>query len=323
MHSSSHATSSLFEYAVADRGGKKTWLFLSQMDKLVPWKEIGDELAPALYDGHLGRPGFPVHVLVKALFLESWFNLSDPELEEQVLDRLSFQRFLGVKDMDGIPDETTICRFRAKMVELDAMKELFEVVAGIIADHGVSVKAGTIVDATIIEAPRGRKREDKTSTRDTDASFTKKNGRTFHGYKLHAATDVDGHFVKKLVVTGAKVHDNQTFDVLVSGETTAVFADKAYVSNEKKRAYRLRGIYWGVLDRANRRRSLSHGQDHRNRQKSSVRCHVEHIFGWMKQTMGFRRIRYRSLQKNTAHFTLIAAAYNLKRLLSVLTRAPA
>lgn len=321
MLSQNNASDTLFDWVLQDKGGRKTGAFLQTMDRIVPWKEIGDELNLALYDRHMGRPGFPVHILVKALFLESWYGLSDPELEEQVLDRVSFQRFLGVRNRTDIPDETTVCRFRGKLTELHAEKELFELVQSMIDEHGLRVHHGTIVDATIINAPKGRKGNDGASTRDTDAGFTKKNGKTFHGYKAHVGSDTKGHFIEDVIVTSATTHDNEAFDDLVKNETNAVFADKAYIDKEKKRDFRKRGIFWGVLDRASRGHALSHKQQKDNNRKSSVRSRGEHPFAWIKRTMHFREVRFRGLRKNTFHITLVCAAYNLKRMVSVLSLA--
>lgn len=318
MHAAPTRTVSFFEYATSDKGSRRTGAFLDRMQSLIPWVGISEELTPALYDGHTGRPGFPVTVLVKTLLLEAWFNLSDPELEEQVLDRLSFQRFLGVAERQDIPDETTVCRFRQKLVDIGAFEELFDLVEHLITEEGVEVRPGTIVDATIIDAPKGRKRADGSSTRDAEAGFTKKHGEWRHGYKAHAATDAQGRFIRRVTVTSASVHDGERFDGLTASETHAVFGDKAYISEEKKRDFRQRGVYWGVLDRASRNHPLSRRQERRNRQKSSVRSHGEHPFAWMKRLMGYRRTRYRGLIKNTAHALLIATAYNLKRLDSIL-----
>ena len=318
MLSQNNASSSLFDYVLQDKGGKRTGSFLRKMEEIVSWKEIGDELDGALYDRHMGRPGFPVHVLVKALFLQMWYGLSDPELEEQVLDRVSFMNFLGVRNRSDIPDETTICRFRGKLVELHAEKELFAYVQAMIDEHGLRINKGTIVDATIVDAPKGRKGIDGTNTRDKDAGFTKKNGKTFHGYKAHVGTDTKGHFIENLIVTSATTPDNEAFDDLTKHEKKAGFADKAYISQEKKQDFRKRNVFWGVLDRANRGRKLSTKQHRDNRQKSSVRSHVEHPFAWMKQTMHFQGIRFRGLRKNTFHISLVCTAYNLKRLVSVL-----
>lgn len=321
MLSQNASSDSLFDWVLQDKGGRKTGAFLQKMNELVPWKEIGNELDGSLYDRHMGRPGFPVHVLVKALFLESWYGLSDPELEEQVLDRVSFQRFLGVRNRSDIPDETTVCRFRGKLSELHAESELFEVIQGMIDEHGLRVNRGTIVDATIIDAPKGRKRKDGTNTRDKDAGFTKKNGKTFHGYKAHVGSDTKGHFIEEVIVTSATMHDNEAFDDLTKHETKTVFADKAYIDREKKRDFRKRNVFWGVLDRASRGHALSTKQWKDNNQKSSVRSRGEHPFAWMKRTMRCQGVRFRGLRKNTFHITLVCAAYNLKRLLSVLSLA--
>jgi len=318
MHAAPARTVSFFEYATSDKGSRRTGAFLDRMQSLIPWVDISQELTPALYDGRTGRPGFSVTVLVKALLLEAWFNLSDPELEEQVLDRLSFQRFLGVAERQDIPDETTVCRFRQKLVDIGAFEELFALVQALITEEGVEVRPGTIVDATIVDAPKGRKRTDGSSTRDAEAGFTKKHGEWRHGYKAHAATDVSGRFIRQVAVTSASVHDADVFHDLTMHEERAIFADKAYISEERKRSCRHRGVYWGVLDRASRNHPLSRRQERRNRQKSSVRSHVEHPFAWMKRLMGYRKTRYRGLLKNAAHALLIATAYNLKRLDSVL-----
>lgn len=136
MHAAPAQTVSFFEYATSDKSSRRTGAFLDRMEALIPWTEIAGELTPALYDGQTGRPGFPVTVLVKALLLEAWFTLSDPELEEQVLDRLSFQRFLGVSDRKDIPDETTVCRFRTKLVDIGAMENLFTLVRALIEREG-------------------------------------------------------------------------------------------------------------------------------------------------------------------------------------------
>lgn len=309
----------MFDYVLKDKGGKRTGNFLRKMDEIVDWEEIGNELDGALYDRHMGRPGFPVAVLVKALFLQMWYGLSDPELEEQILDRVSFMNFLGVRNRSDIPDETTVCRFRGKLMELHAEKELFAYVQEMIDEHGLRINKGTIIDATIVDAPKGRKGTDGTNTRDKDAGFTKKNGKTFHGYKAHVGTDMKGHFIENLIVTSATTPDNEAFDDLTAREKKAVFADKAYINKEKKRNFRKRNIFWGVLDRGSKGHGLSSKQEKDNKQKSSVRSHVEHPFAWMKQIMHFRGIRFRGLRKNTFHISLVCTAYNLKRLVSILS----
>lgn len=323
MHAATSApVPSLFSYATADRGGERVTKFLTRMETLVPWEGLAGEITNHVYTADTGRPGFPIVTLTKCLLLAQWYGLSDPELEDQIRDRLSFQRFLGITTVREIPDETTLCRFRNKLVRLSIAEELFTVVQQLIDDHGVRVKRGTIVDATIIAAPKGRKRADGTSTRDTEAGFTKKNGKSYHGYKTHIATDTKGQFIQRVMVTSATPHDSTVTDDLTRGETIAVFGDSAYVAKERRQTLRAQGIYDGTIDRAYRHRPLSAKQHKQNRKKSSVRCRIEHAFAWMKGTMRYRSIRYRGLRKNTAHALFVATAYNLKRLASVLARSP-
>ena len=319
MLSQNASSNSLFDWVLQDKGGRRTIAFLEKMEKLVPWKEISEEIEGAIYDGHMGRPGFPVHVLLKAMFLELWYGLSDPELEEQISDRVSFQKFLGVRNRRDIPDETTVCRFRGKLIDLNAEKELFDFVQQLINEHGLRINQGTIVDATIVNAPTGRKREDKSNTKDPEATFTKKNGKSLHGYKVHVATDTEGKFVKNMIVTSANIQDREAFDDLTKKETRAVFADKAYVLKKKKQEFRDRGIYWGVLDKGEKNRPLTRNQEKLNRRKSSVRCHIEHVFAWMKQLMKAKAVRFRGLRKNTFHWTLVITAYNLRRMVSIVS----
>lgn len=321
MLSQNMPSDSLFDWVMQDKGGRRTGAFLQKMDELVPWKEIGAEIEGAIYDGHIGRPGFPVHVLVKAMFLQLWYGLSDPELEEQVLDRVSFQKFLGVRKRRDIPDETTVCRFRGKLVELNAEKELFEFVQKLIIEEGLWVNKGTIVDATIVTSPTGRKKDDGSHTRDADATFTKKNGKSYFGYKVHIGTDPHGKFVNKMKVTTANIQDREAFDELTKDEKDAVFADKAYVLRKKKREFRERGVYWGVLDKAESHHPLTKKQEEKNRQNSSVRCHIEHVFAWTKQLMKAKSVRFRGMRKNIFHWTMIMAAYNLRRMISIVSPA--
>lgn len=314
---------SLFSYVLQGHGGVRPTEFLARMDALVPWMEIASELEPVVYDGTTGRPGFPVITLVKTLLLQQWYGLSDPEAEDQIRDRVSFQRFLGITEREDIPDETTICRFRLKLIEIGAAEDLFAVVQQLISDHGVRVKRGAIIDVTIVDAPKGRKREDGTSTRDAEAGFTKKHGEWRHGYKEHVRTDTTGRFIEQVIVTAANVHDSQVADALLRDDDPAVFADAAYISEERKRDCRRRGVFYGITDRASRGHPLSRSQRRRNHRKSSVRCRGEHPFAWMKgHRMNHRRGRYRGLVKNTAHALLVAAAYNCKRLASVLALVP-
>lgn len=299
----------------------RTSAFLERVNDIVDLsfaKQWHQELHPA---GH-GRKPFEAETLFRIVLLQQWFGLSDPQAEEQSYDRQSFQEFLGITADTDIPDETTICRFRKVLVEKGWDKIFFAAVAKQLTEHGVVVTSGKSVDATISEVPKGRKREDGTSTRDPEASFTKKNGRSYHGYKGHLSTDTKGKFIQKIFTSTAKDHDSIHEDNVLDGNEEAVFEDSAYVNKEKKKKMRAEGRFYGVVERAARNHPLSSSQKKRNRQLSSVRCRVEHPFAEIKCRMRFK-LRYRGLRKADWQWTMVSAAYNLKRFVGQLFPAQA
>lgn len=315
------AEPTFFDMAAANLGGPRTQAFFDKCDRLIPWKELASSLKD-LYGEHEegGRPPWPVLLMVKCLMLQKWFGLSDPQLEEMLKDRLSFRRFVGLSLNDRTPDETTFVRFRARLRESGHGRTLFDEVVRQLRSRGVMLKDGTLVDATIIEAPLGRQREEGTSTRDQDASHTYKHKRPYHGYKGHIATDKNG-IIKDYRFGTAAEHDTMYFDALTEDEETAIYADSAYRGKEREEKLKQKGIFNGIIH------GRVKGQDHvkstdrrRNRAISKVRAIVEHPFAWMKN-MGYRRTRYRGLIRNAMDFALTAAAYNLKRSFSLLARA--
>jgi len=261
-----------------------------------------------------GRKPFDAGVMFRVVLLQQWFGLSDPKAEEYIYDRRSFQDFLGITADTDIPDETTICRFRTTLVEKGWDKEFFAEVTRQLAEHDVKVASCKSVDATINEVSKGRKRKDGTSTRDEDASFTKKGGKTYHGYKGHVSTDTKGKYIQKVYTSTAKDHDSKHGDKVLDGNEKAVFNDSAYINKEKKKQFRKEGKFYGTVERATRGHPLSATQKKRNRKLSSVRCRVEHPFAEMKCRMKFV-LRYRGLRKAEWQFNMVTAAYNLKRLI--------
>jgi IS5 family transposase len=308
--------------AAVELGGPRTMAFLDKCERLIPWDElaasVGDVFAKpqkgATSRG--GRPHWPVKLYVKCMMLQKWFALSDPQLEEQLRDRISFRRFVGLTMTENTPDETSMVRFRERLRVGGHQRTLFDAVGKHLEKQGLVLHNGTIVDATIIEAPRGRKREDGTSTRDEEASYTKKNDRTYHGYKGHIATDRNG-VVKDFRFDTAKHHDSQYIDELTADERALVVADSAYMSEEREERLRSRGVSFGVVKRRVRGQAeLPRVQQMLNRAWSAVRAIVEHPFAWMRN-MGHRRTRYRGRVRNALDFALMAAAYNLKRSFSL------
>lgn len=270
-----------------------------------------------LHPSERGRRAFGTDVLFRIILLQQLFGLSDPQAEQDIHDRSSYQEFLGITADTDIPDETTICRFRSVLVKKGWDKAFFAEVERQLRKQGIIVTTGKSVDATISEVPKGRKREDGTSTRDPEASFTKKNNRTYHGYKGHMSTDTKGKFIQKVFTSTAKDHDSVHENKVLDGHETAVFEDSAYINKEKKKRFRKEGKCYGVLERGVRGHPLTAAQKKRNRQLSSVRCRVEHPFAEIKCRMRFN-LRYRGLEKAAWQFTMASAAYNLKRFIGQL-----
>ena len=303
---------------LADLGGKRTTALLAQLDAAVPWHELAGTIRPVYRNGtgKGGRPNVPVVVMLKVTFLQRWFGLSDPAMQEAIDDRLSFRRFLGLGLEDPGVDHATIALFRQRLHTAGLTATLFDQANRHLSQQGLIVREGTAVDATILEAPKGRRRDDGTSTRDPSASYTKKYGKTYHGYKAHIATDVNG-MITDYVMDTAKVHDSKRMDQLTEGEGQAVYADSAYVDKHRKARLASRGVFCGVIERRVRGQSaLTDAQNRHNRVCAVVRAIVEMPFAWRKRTEG-PRVRYRGLSKNGTDWGLWSIAYNFRRSLSL------
>ncbi len=325
--------SSFADLAVSGLGGPKTAALLAALDAAVPWHKL---LAPILklpeyakYIQDPSRPGerpIDPRVMVKGLLLAKWYNLSDPQLEEQLKDRISFRRFVGLSQQDRTPDETTFVKFRGRLREADLDQVIFGAILKHLDRQGLLLKQGTIVDATIIEQARGKKTGEKDAdgndltTRDPEASFTKKHDTTYHGYKMHTATDTSG-LVTGVVVSTASHHDSRHIDELIEDETRAVFADSAYSDAKRREDLEARNVLPAIIyKRKKGQKKLSAWQKKWNRLVSRVRAIGEHPYAWMKRLMNFTRCRYRGLRRNTFDFVMTAAAYNLRRAASLLAR---
>lgn len=303
---------------MVDRGGPRTTAFFEKCDRWVPWEKLAAPFKK-LYtdDGQGGRPAWPVVLMTKCLMIQKWFGLSDPQLEEMLKDRLSFRRFVGLSLEDRTPDETTFVVFRRRLREAGYDRKLFDQVVEYLRVQGVLLKDGTLVDATLVEAPLGRRRDDGSSTRDAEATYTRKHGRSYHGYKAHLATDRRG-LVKDYRFTTAKAHDSASFEALTRRERHAIYADSAYRSREREQSLERRGIFNGIIHgRVKGQAALTLADRRRNRKLARVRAIVEHPIAWMRN-MGYRGTRYRGLIRNAFDFALTAAAYNLKRSLGLM-----
>jgi len=289
-----------------------TATFLGEMDAVIPWKKLTHLIQPYYYDGKTGRKPMSLELMLRIYFLQQWFNLGDPTVEESIYDSISFQRFLKIDLMlDLIPDETTILKFRHLLEEQDLTRQILDTVNKCLEQKGVLLKQGTIVDATLIIAPSSTKNNDK--KRDPEMSSTRKNGSWHFGMKVHIGTDAKSGLIHSLAVTTAKVTDKDMLFELLHGKEEAIFADKGYVSQKDKKLAREAAIYWGVLDKAGAGKKLSGKQKKRNRQLSSVRSKVEHPFQVIKHLWKHTKTRYRGIKKNCAQFFTLAALHNLYR----------
>jgi len=317
-----HADPTLMDGYMADLGDPKMAAKLDQLDRTIPWEKLASPIR-ATYDNDSaqgGRPNVAVVVMLKIVMLQKWFSLSDEAMEGMLLDRISFRRFVGLSMHDGTVDATTLVKFRIRLREHELMSVLFDRVVTHLRDAGLIVQEGTLVDATIIEAPKGRRTDDGLGhTKDQAASYTKKHSKTYHGYKAHIATDANG-IITNYVYDTAKVHDSQHIDQLIEGEDQAVFADSAYMNKDRKARLQQKGVFCGIIERQVRGQAeLTAAQKAHNRLCAPFRAFVEHPFAWMKNTGELVRTRYRGLTRNAIDFALNAIAYNFKRSLSLNT----
>ncbi len=310
----------LIDGVVADLGGPRTKEFLDKCSRLIDWDKMAASIAGIFADSDPskgGAPHWPLATMLKCTMLQKWFGLSDPQLEEMLLDRLSFRRFVGLSLADKTPDETTFVVFRGRLRKSGLIAELFDTVTNCLRAKGVIVEKGTLVDATLIETSLGSKRPDGTSTTDPAASKTYKHSRPYHGFKAHVATDRNG-IITDYVYDTASSSDHAHADHLLRNEKQAAYADSGYMSAERKAQLEARGVFYGIVyRRVKGQKELTPEQKAHNRAVAKIRAFVEHPFAWMRK-MNFWRARYRGLQRNAVDFALRAIAYNWKRSFSLL-----
>jgi IS5 family transposase len=288
--------------------------FLKKIDSQIDWRPFEKLMAP-LYHPTQGRPSHPPVMMFKALLLQQWYNLSDPGLEEAILDRLSFQRFLGLSLSDPVPDETRICRFRNKLAEQNLGERLFALLTEQLEAKGLIVRRGSLIDATLIKAQPRPPRRNQTSP-DPGAEWTSRGKGDGHfGYKAHLNVDQGSSLIRRLGLTGANLAESYLFEEMVLGDETAVFGDKAYTQAARKRALRGQGVFCGIMSRAWRGHPLSERQKKRNKCFSRVRRAVERVIGTLKCHYGLARCRYLGLRRNLNHLWLKGRCYNLKKML--------
>jgi IS5 family transposase len=288
----------------------KREVFLAEMEAVVPWALLLALIEPYYPKAGNGRRPYPLTVMLRIYFLQQWYQLSDPGAEEALYDIQSMRAFAGLElGCDAIPDETTILNFRHLLERHELTKALFEAVAAHLEGKGALLRGGTIMDATLIAASPSTK--NKSGKRDAQMSQSKKGNQWYFGMKAHIGVDARSGLVHTAGVTTGKVHDAKVMDNLIREDDRAVFADKGYVNEKKKRAARAAGVYWAVKDQRKPGRQLSSSQKKRNKRHGAVRAKVEHVFRVLKCQFGYRKVRYRGIAKNGAQVFALLALANL------------
>jgi transposase, IS5 family len=290
--------------------------FLEGLDQALDWKPV-ERALQAMYPATTGRPPCAPLVLFKMSLLQHCYGLSDPQCEELVSDRLSWRRFVGLGLQDKVPDETTLVRFRQRLLAHGQQEKLLRLVNRQLEQKGFILKTCTLVDATLLQAARrAPAKEDKTGG-DGDAGYTVKAGQPHYGYKAHLGVDEDNTLIRQAALTAANVHDSREFDTVVQGDEEMVLADKAYWSQARSQWCGEHGIANGILRKASRGETLTPSNLRMNALLSSIRCGIEKVFGWWKRSAGYRRVRYVGREPNRLELEFKCICWNLKRLVTL------
>jgi IS5 family transposase len=308
---------------------------LVKLNKVVPWNSFRSALE-TLRSGekksNAGAKPYDVVLMFKVLILQSLYNLSDESTEYQVLDRLSFMRFLGLRLGSKVPDAKTIWLFREQLTEAGLAEELFRQFETFLGENGFAARKGQIIDASIVPAPKQRNsreenaqikqgeipqdwEEAKKRQKDTDARWTKKHAKNYYGYKNHVNVDAKNKLIRAYSVTDAAVHDSQVFDELLeeSNTSAAVYADSAYRSEESIHLLEKRGFRERLQRKGCKHRKLTKREQRGNKTRAKIRCRIEHVFGVMAMMAGSLMVRTVGIIRARAKIGLRNLAYNINR----------
>lgn len=287
--------------------------FLDEMTRVVPWQKLVALIEPHYPSGKIGRPPFPIPTMLRIHFMQQWFSLSDPAMEEALHDIPLYREFaLLDAGMTRLPDESTILRFRHLLEAHELSGAMLAAVNEILQAKGLMLKVGSAVDATLIAAPSSTK---KAGTRDPEMHSTQKGGSWHFGMKAHIGVDADSGLVHSVTCTAANVHDITVAHALLHGEEQFAFADAGYQGIEKRGE--TGAVKWHVAMRPSKRRKLDKSKrldriyGKIERLKAQVRAKVEHPFRVLKCQFGYLKARYRGLKKNTAQIETQFALANL------------
>jgi IS5 family transposase len=298
------------------------------------FRDLLEEKLSKLPKGKGGRRPYDYVMMFKILILQRYYNLSDEQVEFQINDRMSFMRFLDLSIADDIPDSRTVWNFREQLTDLGIIDELFDLFLKELEKLGLIVNQGKIIDASFVEVPKQRNSKEeneqikqdeipddwkeksrKLSQKDTDAKWTKKNNKNFFGYKNHVKTDGKSKIVTKYKVTTANVHDSQVLDDLLdeTDEGEELYADSAYTGEKAEKTIEKKKMKNQVHEKGYKNKPLTKEQKEKNKQKSKTRARVEHVFGFMENSMNGMEIRSIGFKRAEAIIGLSNLVYNMFR----------
>ena len=288
--------------------------FLDEMERVVPWRALIDLITPYAPDGKRGRPPFPVDTMLRIHFMQQWFTLSDPAMEEALHDVPLFREFAGLTWETRLPDETTILRFRRLLEEHKLAPQILVVVNELLGAKGLLLRTGTVVDATLIAAPSSTK--NASGERDPEMKQSKKGNQWYFGMKAHIGVDAESGLVHTVAGSAGSVNDVVMANSLLHGDETEAWGDAGY-QGAAKRPDANPDVRWNIAMRPGKRQQLDKTKllddltDQLERIKASIRAKVEHPFRVIKRQFGHVKVRYRGLKKNTAQLHTLFALANL------------
>jgi IS5 family transposase len=288
--------------------------FLDEVNRVVPWAELITLIEPHYLEGKTGRPPMGISTMLRVHFMQQWFGLSDAATEEALYDVPLYCEFAGLGGpMGRLPDESTNLWFRHMLKKHELAGPMLATVNQVLQAHGLMLKTGTVVDATLISAPSSTK--NNSGTRDPEMRQTKKGNNWYFGMKAHLGADAESGLVHTVIGTPANTNDVTQAEALLHGGETVAFGDAGYQGVAKRPESSLGS--WHVTMRPGKRRELDVGHpvdaihNEIERLKASVRAKVEHPFRVVKRQFGFGKVRYLGLAKNTAQLKTLFALSNL------------
>ena len=288
-------------------------VFLERLESLVPWEKLEGRIRPHYFSSERGRRPYSLPVMLRVHIVQLCYNLSDPAMEDLLYEAESVRRFAGLRLTESLPDESTILHFRHLLERHQLGQGLFEEIKGHLEEQGVRLREGTIVDATIIEAPSSTK--NRAGERDPEMRQVKKGNQYHFGMKLHIGVDARTGVVHSLSTTSANVHDVTEAHWLLHGGEKQVWGDAGYIGVQKRPENRELAVEWQVAMKPGQRRKLEPDSPAalREKAKASIRAKVEHPFLDVKRIFGYAKVRYRGLAKNTERMALLLGLSNLGR----------